>query len=321
MENEKSEAYDSHEQELQRTYEIQTLSEEVLNLVQGDDGPPPSTHASSDSLKMQEDKELNIQPPTRTESMPVMGISSDSYALKTQAAQELIVQPPQRRGSASAQLLNNHARPGAYYAAPGTLSSASRELVTAEYSPRFMQGESGVTTEDCLGSSGQGTTSASSEGTLVSAVRVEAGAEEQRFRRRMFDEAIKATSVELVAESPQEEHDNRKWRKLSVYLLIACGVLALLGLIIGLRPSVGSTKKNDASGEDETPPQLFIPTTPSELFVSTLEAVRQRGVLRCGHPDVFYHIRYDPVTGERVGFEIDLVSSLFMYFGQCGGPS
>ena len=303
MENEKSEAaYDSHEQDRQRTDEIQRLSEEVLNLVQGDDGPPPSTHASSDSLKMQEDKELNIQPPTRTESMPAMRTSSDSYALKTQAAQELNVQPPQRTESAPAQLLNNRARPGAYYAAPGTfklvaaeLSSSSRERVMEEDLSHCMQDDSGESTEFDLEQPERGTIPAL-EGTLVSAVRVEAGAEEQRFRRKIFDEAIQADFVEVAAEPSPEEHDNRKWRKLSVYLLIACGVLALLGLVIGLR---------GVSGEDETPPELFMPT---------LEAVRQRGVLRCGHPDVFYRIRYDPVTGERVGFEIDLVSSRFVYF-------
>ena len=132
MENEKSEvAYDSHEQDLQRIDEIQTLSEQVLALVQGDDGSPKRTaltelpaqaHASSAQAAL----ELNVKPPMRTESSPAQAsasfvhTSSDSDALRRQAAQELSVQPLKRTESAPAQLLNNHSRPGAYYSAPGT---------------------------------------------------------------------------------------------------------------------------------------------------------------------------------------------------------
>jgi len=66
------------------------------------------------------------------------------------------------------------------------------------------------------------------------AVKVESDAEEQILRCRIFDEAIEADVIESVAEAPLVEHDNRKLRKLSVYLLIAFVVLALLGLIVGL---------------------------------------------------------------------------------------
>ena len=306
MENEKSEvAYDSHEQDLQRIDEIQTLSEQVLALVQGDDGSPKRTaltelpaqaHASSAQAV------LNVQPPMRTESAPaqasasLMRASSGSYALKRQAAQEPNVQPLMMRAeSAPVQLLNNHSRPRAYYSAPGTtqlvaaqLSSSSRAVAMAEDSSRFMQEDSGEYTEFDL---------EQPEGILVCAVKVESDAEEELLRRRIFDEAVQADVVESVVEAPPVEYDNRKLRKLSVYLLIACGALALLGLVIGLVVSVGLTKKNDVS----------------EPFMSTLEAVRQRGFLRCGHPGQFYRIRYDPETGERVGFEVDLVSSLFVY--------
>ena len=165
MENEKSEvAYDSHEQDLQRIDEIQTLSEQVLALVQGDDGSPKRTaltelpaqaHASSAQAV------LNVQPPMRTESAPaqasasLMRASSGSYALKRQAAQEPNVQPLMMRAeSAPVQLLNNHSRPRAYYSAPGTtqlvaaqLSSSSRAVAMAEDSSRFMQEDSGEYTE------------------------------------------------------------------------------------------------------------------------------------------------------------------------------
>ena len=274
MENEKNEsAYDSHEQELQQTDEIQRHSTEVLTLVQGDDDPPNSKElkseparapassksGSSDSLKIQEDQELNVQPPTRTKSAPE-------------------------------QVLQNRARPGAYYAAPGTT-----QLVAAAE-------------EADLEEPGRDTISVS-EGILVSAVKVEAGAEEQRFRRMIFEEALQVDVVESVAEAPLEKHDNRKWRKLSVYLLVACGVLAILGL------SVGLTRNNDGSGEDGTPTATPTePIAPPEPFIPTLEAIRQRGVLRCGGLDTFYYVRYDPVTNEKVGFDIDLVSSLFICF-------
>jgi hypothetical protein len=66
------------------------------------------------------------------------------------------------------------------------------------------------------------------------AVKVESDAEEQILRCRIFDEAIEADVIESVAEAPLVEHDNRKLRKLSVHLLIAFVVLALLGLIVGL---------------------------------------------------------------------------------------
>jgi hypothetical protein len=327
MEDENSEvACDSHEQDLQRTDEIQTLSEEVLALVQDDDGPPKRTElkavpAQAPASSTQAALALSVQPPMRTESAPVPALaslihaSSDSYALKTQSAQELDVQPLMRAESAPAQLLNNLSRPGAYYSAPGAtqlvaaqLSSSSKEAVIAENSSRFVQEDSEESRKfDSLEQSGPDTISVS-EGTSVFAVKVEPDAEEQLFRRKIFEEALQVDVVESVAEAPLVENDNRKWRQLSVYLLVAFGVLTLLGLVVGLVVNVGLTKQNDVSGEDETPK-----TTPPKPFLPTLEAIRQRGVLRCGHPGVSYHIRFEPETGERVGFEVDLVSSLFVY--------
>ena len=262
-------AYDSHEQELQQTDEMQRLSEEVLALVRDDDPPIAPTSAAR--------------------------ASSDSYALKIQAAQGLKnAQPPQRAESAPAQLLNERAQAGANYTAPG-----NAQLVTAELSSY----DSGEVSEVDLEESVRDTILSPSEGVLVYAVKVEVDAEEERLRRQIFEEALQVTEVELVAEAPLEEHGNRKW-KLSVYLL--CGVLALLGLIIiGLFVDVGFNRKRTP----ETPlPEPFIPTP----FIPTLEAVRQRGVLRCGSPDIFFYIQSDPVTGKRVGFEVDLVSSLFL---------
>ena len=207
-------------------------------------------------------------------SASLIPASSDSDALKGQAAQELNVQPLMRAKSAPAQLLNNHSRPGAYYSAPRTtklvaaqLLSSSRAVAMAEDLLPFMQEDSGASTEFNL---------EQSERILVcAAVTVEeSDTEKQLIRCRIFDEAIEADVVESVAEAPLVEHDNRKLRKLSVYLLIACGVLTLLGLVVGLVVNVGLTKKSDVSGEDETPK-----TTPSEPFMPTLEAVRQRGFL------------------------------------------
>ena len=274
-----------------------------------------SMHASPDSyaLKIQEEQEgLNVQPPARTELVPaeppdfLVRASSDSDAAKIQAAEALDVQPLRRTESAPAHLFNDHARPGAYYVASGTtelvaaeLSSSRRGEVGAEDLSHFTVDDDAEISDDAAAS--EGGTIQLSEGISVVAVKVEAGAEEQRVRRKIFDEAIRADVLELVVEVPL----NRKLRKSSVYLLVACGALALLGLVLGL--SVGLANKNNDSGEDGTSK-----TTPPGPFMPTLEAVRQRGVLRCGHLDVFFHIRFDPVTHERVGFEVDLVSSLFL---------
>ena len=273
--------------------------------------------SDTDALKTQEDQEaLTTTESAAAERPPLMHASSDSCAVKIQAAQGLNVPPP-RRAESAPQLFNNHARPGAYFAAPGMTELVGTESWNSRREVADVEEESGSMLADDAEVSktetSQEDTMSLSEEVSVFAVIVEDGAEEQRVRRRIFDEAVQAEVVEPIEKPSLDEHGNGKWRKSSVRLLVACGILVLMGVVIGL--SLGLTKKSDGDGEDGT-----LKTNPPEPFMPTLEVIRQRGVLRCGHSDVLHHIRYNPVTNERVGFEIDLVSSVFICFWSYVGP-
>lgn len=135
----------------------------------------------------------------------------------------------------------------------------------------------------------------------VVAVRVSPEDEERRVMQRVISQAVRADEV-VPEEAAQTSQQTAKNKNKSLWLMGAA-FLAILGLLIGL--AVGLTwDKGGSSGEDSkaTEEEDEKPT-----FKPTLQMIRERGVLRCGLPDAFYLINYDD-NGERVGFEVDLVS-------------
>lgn len=142
---------------------------------------------------------------------------------------------------------------------------------------------------------------------LSIAVMVSPEEEEERVLQRVLDQAVRADVIVPTGHPPEEASPTLKQMKNKKCLLIV-GALLILGLAVGL--GVGLTQNTTGSssnimagdGENSSTPQDETPVTKTP----TLQAVRERGVLRCGLPDVFYLINYN-ADGERVGFEIDLV--------------
>lgn len=131
---------------------------------------------------------------------------------------------------------------------------------------------------------------------ISSAVRVTPGEEEDRVLRMILDQVVRADVI-IPPESPPEEAAQTSKRTLNRKRLLIVGAIVILGLIVGV---VGWMLHKGGRIRSSLPH-----ATP--VHTSTLRAVQERGVIRCGVPDVFFFKDYDD-NGERVGFEIDLVS-------------
>lgn len=141
----------------------------------------------------------------------------------------------------------------------------------------------------------------------IVAVRVTPEEEEERIRRRILDQAVRADVI-VPTDGPSEEvsRTSKKravQRQLLIVGLVVFGLVA--GLVVGLTHA-GNTGNNTMDGENPSTPA----SSPGETSAGkpTLQTVQERGVLRCGIPDLFYLINHND-DGERVGFDIDLVGS------------
>lgn len=144
----------------------------------------------------------------------------------------------------------------------------------------------------------------------VVATRVTPEDEEERVLRRVLSQAVQADVVVPVGPPEKEPIEISKWiskRKWALGVGVAFLVIIVLavGLVVGLTQHNAENTSSNAELDDEDPSSSSPQAAPS--FKPTLEAVRERGVIRCGLPDVHFLINFDE-NGERVGLEVDLVS-------------
>lgn len=144
----------------------------------------------------------------------------------------------------------------------------------------------------------------------VVATRVTPEDEEERVLRRVLSQAVQADVV-VQAGPPEKDPTeiSKRTLKRNWVLILGGAFLVTIALVVGLyvgltQNNAGGTTSNDELG-DEDPSSSSPQAAPA--FKPTLQAVRERGMLRCGLPDVHFLIDFDE-NGDRVGLEVDLVS-------------
>lgn len=322
--------YDAHEQELQFSGEIQDHSVRLLELMSNDDSASGLSSLCRSEGKQGSQLLVITQPNTSEEDQ-------DLDLLELVSPNATMMEPGEPKGSPQGQ-------PGAFHVSQGSVTSASfapteddAESQKVGLRPGQVQIQEGQNQEHTINGVEACTSSsprvedqternglASVPAVLASfssvvAVRVNPDEAEQRARRKILDEAIRADVVSQ--ECPLDKTNHRSRTMLSIKCLVTVGVafLAILGLVVGLSVNLthNNPGKTSKDGSEEGHPSSSLPPGPSEpalpslLSKPTLQTVRDRGLIRCGLPDVFHHIKFDPDTEERVGFEIDMVSLVF----------
>lgn len=271
--------YDGRERELQETIEIQNLSKEVMRLVDGMD----SSDFSAELIEAIVDRHSNSlngdESSSKQASSPTIDIES---SIQPGAFHELATGEPDKKDQDDLTEAPDQNDQEIGCLQP-TNSEAETETSSRKPHPVLIGGDT----------------------LSVVAVRISPEEEEERVRQRVISQAVQADVV--GEEHPSEETEqpsskgasNRKWiLSVGVAFLVIFGLV--VGLAVGLTQNKGST--NNSADKDEGPSTLSTPA-----FKSTLQAVRERDVLRCGSPDAFYVINFNE-EGERIGFEVDLVS-------------
>lgn len=336
-EKERTTHYDERESELQQSKEIQDLSEEVMQLIQQDEEAPPllgRTASAPVQVRVPPSQLLGTRSQFLSgQSEPTLGVGQRMSSM-ADPDEELNAAKQHAVNGADSTTSESTFQPGAYRVTRGVARQrslpmadiSSQEFTTQSNDDESKETESpdeNSTSDDGAMRNQQEETESEDPGNLrptlhssqdqneeslaasarsvgessltVVAVRVDPGEAEQLAIRRILDEAVQADVV--AQESPVKWWSNKKRRT-----IVVAAFLLVIGLVVGLsvtlaQNAAGNTGENHVGPSQEQPP-----------FQPTLQTVRERGVLRCGSPDVFYHINVDPETGERVGFEIDMVS-------------
>lgn len=163
-----------------------------------------------------------------------------------------------------------------------------------------------------------------SDGATIEAVKVEPDIEEQRIRNQILNQAAQADIVVTDDNSGNNESDAVKLASQRRTMMFAISIVLFIGLVVGLGVGLGNSSKNDSNLKEQdvgsgSSPTNVIPVggngTTSNVTVpvrqSTLKAVQDAGILRCGIPDFPIFYDYDE-DGNRVAFDIDLVRWSFL---------
>lgn len=215
--------------------------------------------------------------------------------------------------------IRNVSSPGAYNISTSGMIRPAGNVAslpgTTEYSETFsapppMNGDGGSKNNDLL-----------VEATTIPEPESEQEIEE-RVRKHIIEKAVVA---DVVPETNNKDHSSqRKSRKVLCYLFIGvliCAVILAVALGLGFgvddssdgnsmeQPSGGSVSSDtDTAGNDPAE------TAPAQVEVlSTLEAVLDRGYIRCGVYDDMPGFSY-LVEGEYSGFNFELVSGFSLIF-------
>lgn len=282
--------HDGRERELQESHEIQNLSEEVMRLVQ--DGSREFSAEmiarvapENSSLSSNLDAKRSSAPRCDKEGPGAFFVSQGNVERVTAEHAHLVENSTEFAGQEEDD--DELKQPGNENYAAGLLE---RQETAGDGSVGLLS------TTPTIAELDRSTLS-------VVATRVAPEEEEERVLARVLSQTVQADVI-VPARPPEQnpteiskQTSKRKWA-----LIVGAAFLVIVALVVGL--VVGLTQNNAGSTTGE---QAWASPQAAPSFKPTLQAVRERGVLRCGLPNVFYLINYNE-NGERVGLEIDIVS-------------